>query len=93
MAELTPRPDADLQEQHALRSRIAELEALLEARTQAIVGLGARLAELQGDAPPSTAARLHETEAQLAELRATKVVRYSAAPRRLYARMRGLVRG
>jgi hypothetical protein len=92
MAELTPRPDEHLGEQQVLRSRIAELEALLEARTQAIVGLGARLAELQGDAPPSTAARLRAAEAQLAELRATKVVRYSAVPRRWYARMRGLLR-
>ncbi len=76
--------------QRALRARIAELEQLLDARTQTIVGMGARLAELQGNAPPSTAQRLREAERQLAELRATKIVRYSAVPRRLYARIRRL---
>jgi hypothetical protein len=75
-----------------LRARIAELEALLEARTQTIVGLGARIAELQGDAPPALVDRVRELEAELATLRATKVLRYSAAPRRWYGRLRG-VRG
>jgi hypothetical protein len=79
--------------QRALRARIAELEQLLDARTQTIVGMGARLAELQGHAPPSTAQRLREAERQLAELRATKIVRYSAVPRRLYARLRRFGRG
>ena len=36
------------------------------ARTQTIVGMGARLAELQGDAPPSTAARLRRGRGELA---------------------------
>ena len=76
----------------ALRARIAELEALLDARTQAIVGMGARLAELQGDAPPPLAARVRELELELQQLRATKVLRFSAAPRRLYGRFRGGVR-
>ena len=75
------------------RARIAELEALLESRTQTIVGLGARLAELQGDAAPSTAARLRHAEDELARLRATKVIRWSAVPRRWYGRVRGFVRG
>jgi hypothetical protein len=95
MAELTPdpapndpvptTPGAELQ----LRARIAELEALLEARTQTIVGLGARLAELQGDAPPALTERVRSLEAELAQLRATKVLRYSSVPRRWYARLRG----
>jgi hypothetical protein len=46
MAELDPSTE------RALRARILELETLVEARTQAIVGLGAQLAELRGDGPP-----------------------------------------
>ncbi len=97
MAELTPptptpsttdRSDAATVELQ-LRARVAELEALLEARTQTIVGLGARLAELQGDAPPTLRDRVRQLEAELAQLRATKVLRYSAMPRRLYGRLRG----
>ncbi|MFN6120502.1 MAG: hypothetical protein ACK5CE_12850 [Actinomycetes bacterium] len=84
MAELTHTP-TELE----LRGRIAELEALLEARTQTIVGLGARLAELQGDAPPPLTERVRQLEAELAQLRATKVLRYSALPRRWYAALRG----
>ena len=76
-----------------LRARIAELEALLDARTQTIVGLGARLAELRGDAPPQLVERLRAAEADLAQLRATKVLRYSAAPRQIYARIRARCRG
>ena len=71
-----------------LRARVAELERLLEARTQTIVGMGARLAELQGDAPPPLADRIRELERELDVLKSTKVLRYSAAPRRLYGRIR-----
>jgi hypothetical protein len=77
----------------ALRARVAELERLLEARTQAIVGMGARLAELSGDAPPPLADRVRALESELAQLRATKVLRYSAVPRRLYTRLRRASRG
>lgn len=87
MAELNPDTES------VLRTRIAELEALLTARTQTIVGLGARIAELQGDAPPQTAERLRAAEAELAQLRATKVIRYSSVPRRLYARIRRMIGG
>jgi len=93
MAELSQPTNADLQTEQQLRARIAELETLLDARTQTIVGMGARLAEIQGDAPPALSARLRAAEAELAQLRATKVLRYSAIPRRLYARMRGVLRG
>ncbi|MCB1002028.1 MAG: hypothetical protein KDB40_22230 [Acidimicrobiales bacterium] len=94
MAELTPDPAtaATAATELQLRARIAELEALLEARTQTIVGLGARVAELQGDAPPAATERIRELEAELAQLRATKVLRYSSTPRRWYTRLRG-VRG
>ena len=87
MAELNP------QTEHELRARIAELEALLEARTQTIVGMGARLGELQGDAPPALAEQLRATEAELAQLRATKVIRYSNLPRRVYGRIRRVLGG
>ena len=83
MAEL------DLSTERALRARILELETLLEARTQAIVGLGAQLAELRGDGSPVMAERLREAERQLAELRATKVMRYTARARRAYSLLRG----
>jgi len=79
--------------ERALRARIAELEALVDARTQAIVGMGARLAELQGDAPPALSARVRAAEEQLAHLRATKVIRYSELPRRLYGRLLRVRRG
>lgn len=104
MAELTPnkRPrtrstpsaragaadSASAREIAALRARVAELEALVEARTQTIVGLGARLDELEHGAPPSVAQRVHRLEAELAALRATKVFRWSSAPRRWYRRLR-----
>ena len=76
MAELDPETE------RALRARIVELEALVEARTQAIVGLGAQLAEMRGDGSPVMAERLREAERQLAELRGTKVMRYTARARR-----------
>lgn len=72
-----------------LRARIAELEALVEARTETIVGLGAQLAELRGEGSPVMAERLRETERQLAELRATKVMRYTAGARKVYGMLRG----
>ena len=72
-----------------LRTRILQLEALVEARTQAIVGLGAQLAELRGDGSPVMAERLREAERQLAELHGTKVMRYSAPARRAYSMLRG----
>ncbi len=87
MAELTPDTEREL------RARIAELEAKLDARTQTIVGLGARVAELQGDAPPPLADRVRALEAELAQLRATKLLRYSSVPRRWYANLRGVARG
>jgi hypothetical protein len=83
--------DHDVERQ--LRARIAELEALLDARTQTIVGMGARLAELQGDAPPALVERVRVAEDQLQQLRGTKVIRYSAVPRRLYGRIGRFLRG
>jgi hypothetical protein len=83
MAEL------EVSDERALRARILELEALLESRTQAIVGLGAQLAELRGDGSPVMAERLREAERQLAELRGTRVLRYTAGARRAYALLRG----
>ena len=83
MAEL------DLSTERALRARILELETRLEARTQAIVGLGAQLAEIRGDGSPVMAERLREAERQLAELRGTKVMRYTARARRAYSMLRG----
>ncbi len=83
MAELDPDTE------RALRARIVELEALVEARTEAIVGLGAQLAEMRGDGSPVMAERLREAERQLAELRGTKVMRYTARARRAYSLLRG----
>jgi len=83
MAELAPDTE------RALRARILELETLVEARTQAIVGLGAQLSELRGDGSPVMAERLREAERQLAELRGSKVMRYSARARRAYSLLRG----
>jgi ribosomal protein L29 len=83
MAEL------DTDTERELRARILELEALVEARTQAIVGLGAQLSELRGDGSPVMAERLREAERQLADLRGSKVMRYSARARRAYSLLRG----
>jgi hypothetical protein len=80
--------DASSSVERELRARIAELEAIVEARTQVIVAMGARLAELHGDPPPALAQRLREAERRLAELESTKVLRWSALPRRLYAKLR-----
>lgn len=71
-----------------LEARVAELEALLAARTSTIVGLAAELAEHQGTSPAFAAARLAAAERRLAELEATKLFRYSAVPRRAYGRLR-----
>ena len=87
MAELEPST-FDSATERALRARILELEALVEARTQAVVGLGAQLAELRGDGSPMMGERLRESERQLAELRGTKVMRYTARARRLYSLVR-----
>ncbi|HEY0521562.1 MAG TPA: hypothetical protein VGC84_18880 [Ilumatobacteraceae bacterium] len=83
MAELEPSTE------QALRARIAELEALVEARTRAIVGLGEQLAELRGDGSPVMADRLREAERKLAELHGTKIMRYTAGARRAYGMLRG----
>ncbi|MEO7370897.1 MAG: hypothetical protein ABIZ69_08550 [Ilumatobacteraceae bacterium] len=83
MAELIPDTEREL------RARILELEALVEARTQAIVGLGAQLAEQRGDGSPVLAERLRDAERQLAELHGSKVMRYTARARRAYAMLRG----
>ena len=88
MAELEHHP-VDPSGERVLRSRILELEALVEARTQAIVGLGAQLAELRGDGSPVMAERLGEAERRLAELHDTKVMRYTARARRAYSMLRG----
>jgi 50S ribosomal subunit-associated GTPase HflX len=73
-----------------LRARIAELEALVEARGLTIVGLAAQLAEFQGS-PTFARGRLAEAERQLAALEATKIIRYSAIPRRAYTKLRRAV--
>lgn len=73
--------------EQALRARIAELEALLEARTATVVGLAAQLVEHQGS-PTFAVGRLVDVEHRLAELQATKIIRYSAVPRRIYGRLR-----
>ena len=83
MAELDPDTE------RALRARILELETLVEARTEAIVGLGAQLAEQRGDGSPVMAERLREAERQLAELRGSKVMRYTSPVRRAYSLFRG----
>ena len=88
MAELDPAV-FDHNAERALRARILELEALVEARTQAIVGLGAQLAELRGEGSPVMVERLREAERQLAELRGTKVIRYTSRARRAYSMLRG----
>ena len=67
MAELDPSTE------RALRARILELEALVEARTQAIVGLGAELAELRGEGSPVT----------------TEPANYTGRARRALASLRG----
>jgi hypothetical protein len=88
--ELTS-PDArarDLATIRALRARVSELEALLDARTQAVVGMGARLAKAHDDSPSLAAVRIAELERELEQLRATKLLRYSAVPRRIYGRVR-----
>ena len=48
MAELSGEERAGGDVEQALRARIAELEALVEARGLTIVGLAAQLAEFQG---------------------------------------------
>src|SRR4051794_1150556 len=76
----------------ALRARIAELEALVEARRLTIVGLAAQLTEFQGS-PTFARGRLVEAERHIAALEATKVFRYSAIPRRAYTTLRRAVAG
>jgi type VI protein secretion system component VasK len=74
--------------ERALRARVAELEARLEARTQVVVTMGARLAEIEGGAPAPVAERLRAVERELEQLRSTKVLRWAAWPRRIYAGIR-----
>jgi hypothetical protein len=99
MAKLTDTPPSPpdtvlaADTERALRARIAELEALIEARTQTIVCMGARLAELTGDAPPSLMERARAAESALEQLASTKVLRYSRLPRRIYTSVRRRLRG
>ena len=93
MAKLTLSQIAAADTERALRARVAELEALLDARTTTIVGMGAQLAELQGDAPPSLAERARAAEAALEQLASTNVLRYSRLPRRVYTGVRRRLRG
>ena len=84
MAELNPDTEREL------RARILELETLVEARTQAIVGLGAQLAELRGDGSPVMAERLSRGRTSARRTaRSSKVMRYSAWARRAYWLLRG----
>jgi cell division protein FtsB len=76
-----------------LQARIAELEAQLEARTQTIVTLAARISELEGDTTAAVVERAHRAEVELSQLRATKLFRIADRPRRVYARLRGAARG
>ena len=93
MAELNqPECNSDATEP-VLRARVAELETLLEARTQTVVALGARLAELEGHAPPAASDRLRRLEHELEALMATRLWRYSALPRRVYGRLKRGLRG
>ena len=68
MAELDPSTE------RALRARIIELERLLDARTQTIVGLGAEVAELRGHRSP---------------VEANREPRTATRARRLYSVLRG----
>ena len=79
----------DVATERELRVRILQLEALVEARTRAIVGLGAQLAELRGEGSPVMAERLREAERKLDELHGTKVMRYTARARQAYSMLRG----
>ncbi len=87
MAELNDDASAASNEVRLL-ARVAELEVLLEARRATIIALAAQLAEHQGASATFGSTRLADAERQLAELRATKLFRYAAVPRRLYARAR-----
>ena len=83
MAEL------DTDTERALRTASSNWRRSSRRARQAIVGLGAQLAELRGDGSPVMAERLREAERQLAELEGTKVMRYTAKARRAYSLLRG----
>lgn len=87
MAELNPTTDLEL---HA---RVAELEGMLEARTQVIVTLHRRIAELEGSEQSELAERAQRAEDALHTLESTKLFRVAALPRRFYARLRRAARG
>ncbi len=78
----------DVQTEQQLRARVAELEALLEARTHTIVSLAATVAELQGTGASTAIGKLRDAERQIEALHNTKLYRYAAVPRRWYATLR-----
>ncbi len=89
MAELNPAPRGDLE----LNARVAELEALLEARTSVIVTLHRCIAELEGRDQSDLADAAQRAEAELRALKNTKLYRFAELPRRLYGRLRTVLNG
>lgn len=89
MAELTPASGTDLE----LNARVAELEALLDARTSVIVTLHRRIAELEGRDQSDLAERAQHAEEEVRALKNTKLYRFAEVPRRLYGRLRRVLNG
>lgn len=84
---------AQLTSEREMQARIAELEALLEARTHTIVSLAATVAELQGTGASTAIGKLRDAERQIEALHNTKLYRYAAVPRRWYAKLRSVLVG
>lgn len=89
MADLNPTPGEDLQ----LNAQVAELEALLEARTSVIVTLHRRIAELEGRDQSDLAERAQHAEEEVRALKNTKLYRFAELPRRFYGRLRTILNG
>ena len=89
MADMNSTPGDDLQ----LIARVAELEALLEARTSVIVTLHRRIAELEGRDQSELAERAQHAEEEVRALKNTKLYRFAELPRRLYGRLRAILNG
>ncbi|MDO8392693.1 MAG: hypothetical protein Q7V57_19630 [Actinomycetota bacterium] len=94
MAKLTPphqQPAAPAEA--ALQARVAELEALLEARTQVIISLHRRIAELEGHEQSGLAERAQHAEDAVRAMEGTTLFRLATLSARLSTRLRNAAGG
>lgn len=89
MAKLTtPQKQPAAGAEATLQARVAELGALVEARTQVIVSLHRRIAELEGHEQSGLAERTQRAEDTVRALEGSRLYRLATLSRRIASRVR-----